>query len=150
MIDPISAFAAISAGHNAIMKAVQIGKDLSSLSHAVGKYAQGEAELQFAEAQKKNSRFSFAEDSAIEKHFKKEKLDSMRDELRSMFLLYGKPGQWERLQAEIAQERARIKKELAEQQRIKDRNLTITVVTTLVILGTVAIVAWIKFLQGGF
>ena len=150
MIDPISAFAAISAGHNAIMKAIEIGKDLSSLSNAVGNYARGEAELQFAEAQKKNSRFSFAEDSAIEKHFKKEKLDSMRDELRSMFLLYGKPGQWERLQAEIAQERARIKKELAEQQRIKDRNLMIVTVTTLVVLGIVAIVAWIKFLQGGF
>ena len=53
MIDPISAFAAISAGHNAIMKAIEIGKDLSSLSNAVGKYAQGEAELQFAEAQKR-------------------------------------------------------------------------------------------------
>ena len=56
------------------MKAIQIGKDLSSLSHAVGKYAQGEAHLQFAETQKKNSRFSFAEDSAIEKHFKKERI----------------------------------------------------------------------------
>ena len=106
--------------------------------------------LQHAESQKKNSRFSFAEDSAIEKHFKKEALEDMRDELRKAFQYFGKAGQWERLQAEIAQERARIKKELAEQQRIKDRNLMITTVTALVVLGTVAIVAWIKFLQGGF
>tara|TARA_R110001592_G_scaffold256313_2_gene520046 strand:+ start:1721 stop:2173 length:453 start_codon:yes stop_codon:yes gene_type:complete len=148
MIDPISAFAAITAGHKAIMKAVQIGKDLSSLSNAVGKYAQGEAQLQFAETQKKNSRFSFAEDSAIEKHFKKEQLDTMRDELRSMFLLYGKPGQWERLQAEIASERVRIKKELAIQLKIKERNLMVTTITAILILGGIGIVTWIKFLQG--
>jgi hypothetical protein len=150
MLDPISAFAAITAGHKTIMGAIKIGKDLSSLSTAIGKFAQGEAHLQHAEAQKKKSRFSLAEDSAIEKHFKKEALEDMRNELRSIFLLYGKAGQWERLQGEIAQERARIKKELAEQQRIKDRNLTITVVTTILILGTVAIGAWVKFLQGGF
>lgn len=150
MLDPISAFAAITAGHKTIMGAIKIGKDLSSLSTAIGKFAQGEAHLQHAEAQKKKSRFSLAEDSAIEKHFKKEALEDMRNELRSIFLLYGKAGQWERLQGEIAQERARIKKELAEQQRIKDRNLTITVVTTILILGTVVIGAWVKFLQGGF
>ena len=150
MLDPISAFAAITAGHKTIMGAIKIGKDLSSLSTAIGKFAQGEAHLQHAEAQKKKSRFSLAEDSAIEKHFKKEALEDMRDELRKAFLYFGKAGQWERLQAEIAQERARIKKELAEQQRIKDRNLMITTVTALVVLGTVGIVAWIKFLQGGF
>ena len=148
MIDPISAWAAITAGHNTIMKAVQIGKDLSSLSHAVGKYAQGEAELQFAETQKKNSRFSFAEDSAIEKHFKKEQLEDMRNELRSMFLLYGKPGQWERLQSEIAAERARIKKELKEKLRIRTRNINIAVGVTIGVVGIIAIVAWAKYLQG--
>ncbi len=148
MLDPISAFAAISAGHKAIMKAVQIGKDLSSLSSAVGRYAQGEAQLQFAETQKKKSRFSFAEDSAIEKHFKKEQLDTMRDELRSMFLLYGKPGQWERLQAEIASERARIKKELEKQQKIKDRNEIIVAVTVVLIVGLLGIVGFANFLQG--
>ena len=148
MIDPITAFAAISAGHKAIMKAVQIGKDLSSLSSAVGRYAQGEAQLQFAETQKKKSRFSFAEDSAIEKHFKKEQLDTMRDELRSMFLLYGKPGQWERLQAEIASERARIKKELEKQQKIKDRNEIIIAVTVVLIVGLLGIVGFANFLQG--
>ena len=72
----------------------------------------------------------------------------MRNELRSMFLLYGKPGQWERLQSEIASERARIKKELAIQQKIKERNLTITVVTIILILGGIGMITWIKFLQG--
>lgn len=148
MLDPISAFAAITAGHKTIMGAIKIGKDLSSLSTAIGKFAQGEAHLQHALSQKKKSRFSFAEDSAIEKHFQKEALDDMRNELRSMFLLFGKAGQWERLQAEIAQERARIKKELAIQQKIKDRNTIIVVVTTVLIVGLLGILGFAKFLQG--
>lgn len=121
MIDPVSAFAAVSAGHAAIMKAVQIGKDLSSLNSSISRYAQGEAELQFGASQKKNSRFSLAEDSAIEKHFKKEKLDDMRVELRRVFQIYGKPGQWERLQAEIASERARIQAELKLRAHKRDQ-----------------------------
>ena len=148
MLDPISAFAAITAGHKTIMGAIKIGKDLSSLSTAIGKYAQGEANLQFGESQKKKSRFSLAEDSAIEKHFKKEALDDMRNELRSMFLLYGKDGQWERLQSEIARERAAIKKELAIQKKIKDRNEIIIAVTVVLIIGFLFIIGFGKYLQG--
>tara|TARA_R110002095_G_scaffold171594_2_gene149208 strand:+ start:55 stop:507 length:453 start_codon:yes stop_codon:yes gene_type:complete len=148
MLDPISAFAAITAGHKTIMGAIKIGKDLSSLSTAIGKYAQGEANLQFGESQTKKKRFSLAEDSAIEKHFKKEALDDMRNELRSMFLLYGKAGQWERLQSEIAQERVAIKKELKIQQKIKDRNEIIVAVTVVLIIGFLGIVGFGKYLQG--
>jgi hypothetical protein len=148
MIDPITAFSAICAGHKAIMKGVQIGRDLSSMGAAVKKYAQGEAELQVGEARKKKSRFSLAEDSAIEKHFKKEALEDMRNELRSIFQLYGKPGQWERLQAEIAAERAEQKKMLAEKVRIYDRNMTIGVVVGILAVATVVLYYWIEFLKG--
>ncbi len=148
MIDPVSAFAAVSAGHAAIMKAVQIGKDLNSLSSSISKYAQGEAELQFGASKKKKSKFSFAEDSAIEKHFKKEKLDDMRDELRSIFQLYGKPGQWERLQAEIASERARIQKELNLQAHRKAQLQLWSVVITTVIVGVAGIIWYALWLKG--
>lgn len=148
MIDPISAFAAIKAGHAAIMQGVKIGKDLSSLASAVSKYAKGEAELQVGETRKKNSRFSMAEESAIEKHFKKEALEDMRQELRSIFQLYGKPGQWERLQAEIARERAEQKRQLAEKLRIHDRNITIAAVVGTLTVGALILYGWIAYLKG--
>lgn len=148
MIDPISAFSAVTAGHAAIKKAVEMGKDLSSLSKSISLYAKGEAELQFGESKKKKSRFSLAEDSAIEKHFKKERLDNMRKELRSMFQLYGKAGQWERLQAEIARERAAIKAELERQAKRRETILTIIIVPTAVALmaGVVGLV--LMYLKG--
>tara|TARA_E500000318_G_C3525418_1_gene198193 strand:- start:551 stop:1018 length:468 start_codon:yes stop_codon:yes gene_type:complete len=147
MIDPVSAFAAVSAGHSAIMKAVQMGRDLSSLSSQISRYAQGEAELQFGASKKKKARFSFAEESAIEKHFKKEKLADMRNELRSVFQLYGKAGQWERLQAEIASERARIQKELNLRAHKKEQFqmwCTVIIVLFLGVGGLGWYVAWLK------
>ena len=148
MIDPISAFAAVSAGHSALMKAVQMGKDFSSLSSQISSYARGEAELQFGAAQKKNSRFSFAEDSAIEKHFQKERLNQMRDELRSIFQLYGSAGQWERLQAEIASERSRIKKELALRQHKRDQLIMFITVVGLIAISLSALGVWVSYLKG--
>ncbi len=148
MIDPVSAFAAVSAGHAAIMKAIQIGKDLSSLSSSISKYAQGEAELQFGASKKKSSRFSLAEDSAIEKHFKKEKLDDMRKELRSVFQLYGKPGQWERLQAEIAAERARIQAELRLRAHKREQLITWCTVIGILTIGVVGLAWYVLWLKG--
>ncbi len=147
MIDPVSAFAALSAGHSAIKKGIEMGRDLSSMSNAVSRYAQGEAELQFGAARKKKSKFSLAEDSAIEKHFRKEKLEDMRKELRSIFQIYGKPGQWERLQAEIANERAEIKKALEEEARKKDLILAIILSIALIVGGAGGIIWWVMYLQ---
>ena len=148
MIDPISAFVAIKSAHSAIMQGVKIGRDLSQLGNAVKKYAQGEAELQVGETRKKKSRFSLAEDSAIEKHFKKEALEDMRNELRSIFQLYGKPGQWERLQAEIARERAEQKRILALQMHIRDRNITIAAVVAVISVGVTFMYLWVALLKG--
>jgi len=147
MIDPVSAFAALSAGHSAIKKGIEMGRDLSSMSNAVARYAQGEAELQFGAARKKKSKFSLAEDSAIEKHFRKEKLEDMRNELRQIFQWYGKPGQWERLQAEIASERVEIKKALEKEAERKERIIaTVIVITSIVtaIIGGYYYITWLK------
>lgn len=144
MIDPITAFSAVSSAATAISKAVKAGRDLNSLGHQIAKYATAEADLQFGESNKKKSKFSFTEDVAIERHFKKEELKQKRDELRSLFLLYGAPGQWERLQAEIAsvrKERADYLKKLAKQKR--DRlNAMLIIIGVLFAVGAIALEIW--------
>ena len=125
-----------------------MGRDLSSMSNAVSRYAQGEAELQFGAARKKKAKFSLAEDSAIEKHFRKEKLEDMRKELRSIFQLYGKPGQWERLQAEIANERAEIKKALEEEAERKERIIATIIVISSIVVAVVGGYYYLNWLRG--
>ena len=149
MIDPISAFAMLTSAHSALKKCVSMGKDLSSATSAIASYAKAEAELGFAKEQKKKGIFGSVMDQAIEQHFKEEEQNRLKDELRSLFLLYGSAGQWERLQATIAQARAEHRKHLQEQQRIKDRNLMIIVCTTLAILGVGGLMLLVNYLKYG-
>ena len=65
--------------------------------------------------------------------------------MRSMFLLYGSPGQWERLQQEIAVERKRqsdILKEQIKKQKFR-RNLIIGSIAAILGLGIIAIEIYI-------
>ena len=150
MIDPISAFAMLTSAHSALKKCVSMGKDLSSATSAITSYAKAEAELGFAKEIKKSGVFGSVMDNAIEQHFKEEEQTRLKDELRSLFLLHGSFGQWERLQATIASARAEHRKQLKELKRIKDRNLTITVVTVLLIVGLGGIFLFIKYLKNDF
>ena len=149
MIDPISAFAMLSSAHSALKKCVSMGKDLSSATSAIASYAKAEAELGFAKEQKKKGIFGSVMDQAIEQHFKEEEQNRLKDELRSLFLLYGSAGQWERLQATIAQARAEHRKQLQEKQRIQDRNTMIVVCTVLVIAGIGSIILFANYLKYG-
>ena len=58
--------------------------------------------------------------------------------MREIFLLYGSPGQWERLQAEIASARKERKAQIAaiEEAKKRTRNL---IVITVVCIGTTII-----------
>jgi len=149
MIDPISAFAMLTSAHSALKKCVSMGKDLSSATNAIASYAKAEAELGFAKEQKKKGIFGSVMDQAIEQHFKEEEQNRLKDELRSLFLLYGSAGQWERLQATIAQARAEHRKQLQEKQRIQDRNTLIVVCTVLVIAGIGSIILFANYLKYG-
>ena len=104
MIDPITAFSAVSAATGAISSAIKAGKDLHSLSGPIKKYAQAEAALNFGASKKKNSMFSKmtgAEQAGIDEFFRKQEVENMRAELRETFMLFGKRGQWERLPVNV-------------------------------------------------
>ena len=86
-------------------------------------------------------------DDAIDKHFKEEEQKRLKEELRSIFRLYGSPGQWERLQATIAQARAEHKKALEESQA-RDIFVKTTVAIVVALLGFVGIYYYALYLKG--
>lgn len=151
MIDPISAFAAVNTAASAISTAIKAGKDLSSLSGPISKYAQAEAQLNFGASKKKKSIFSKmtgAEQAGIDEFFRKEELATLRDEMRSVFQLYGKPGAWERLQAEIARQRAIQKEELERRAKVRETILLVLVGFLIVGVGGGGIILWIAWMKG--
>ena len=137
MIDPLTAFAAVKSAHSVIMKGIKVGKDLSSLSGYISKWAIGEANLD-VKAEKKGSsifgKFSSVEAEAIEAHLRKEELRNMRNEVTQLIVLYASAGPWERLQGEIASVRAKKKKELRELRDAQERRKTI-IISALAIAG---------------
>ena len=148
MIDPISAFGALTAAHGAIKKCVEMGRDLNSAQSAIQKYAKAEAELGFGkERKKKRGIFGGIMDSAIEQHFKEEEQKRLKAELRSLFQLYGSPGQWERLQATIANARAQHKKQLEIQARQRDAIVKAFAITFVVVVGGLAIYYFAIYLK---
>ena len=151
MIDPVSAFGMLTSANAGIKKIISMGKDLQSASNYIKKYANAEAELNFGKERKKKKRlFGGIMDDALEQHFKEEEQKRLKDELRSLFLLYGADGmgQWERLQATIAQARAIRKKELEEQAKRRDLIINCTVGVALALIGIAVIVWWAKYLKG--
>jgi hypothetical protein len=151
MIDPISAFSMISSAAGAISGSIKAGKDLSSLAGPISRYAKAEAELNFGAARKKKSIFSKmtgAEQAGINAFFKQEQLDELRKEMRSIFQIYGKPGAWERLQAEIARQRQIQKDELERRAKVRDAIILWTVLPAIVIGGAGLLYLFVMFLKG--
>ena len=151
MIDPISAFAAVNTAASAISTAIKAGKDLSSLSGPISKYAQAEAQLNFGASKKKKGIFAKmtgAEQAGIDEFFRKEELATLRDEMRSVFQLYGKPGAWERLQAEIARQRAIQKEELERRAKVRETIMLALVGFLIVGVGGGGIILWIAWMKG--
>lgn len=151
MIDPISAFAAVNTAASAISSAIKAGKDLSSLSGQISKYAQAEAQLNFGASRKKKSIFSKmtgAEQAGIDEFFRKEELDTLRSEMRSVFQLYGKPGAWERLQAEIARQRAVQKEELERRAKVRETILVCLVGLLIFGVGGGGLLLWALWMKG--
>jgi hypothetical protein len=112
MIDPFTAFAALKGATEAISQGIKLFGKLTG-----------------------------AEQNAIDAHFRKEEAKRIRDEMREMFLLYGAPGQWERLQKEIATERKRqatlLKQKIAAAKRKK--NIILWTIGGILGLGFLAI-----------
>ena len=146
MIDPFTAFAALKGATEAISQGIKTGKDLINMSSSVSRWAKAEASLQVVSSEKPKGlgklfgKLTGAEQNAIDAHFRKEEAKRIRDEMREMFLLYGAPGQWERLQKEIAFERKRqatlLKKQIEMQKRRK--NIIIGIGAGLIGLAAIA------------
>ena len=147
MIDPFTAFAALKGATEVISKGIKTGKDLVNMSSAVSKWAKAEANLQVVASEKPKGlgklfgKLTGAEQNAIDAHFRKEEAKRIRDEMREMFLLYGSPGQWERLQKEIAIERKRqatlLKRKIDAARRKK--NIILWIIGGILGLGFLAI-----------
>ena len=63
-------------------------------------------------------------------------------------MIYGKPGSWERLQAEIARQRQMQKDELERRAKVRDAIILWTVLPAILIVGAGLLYLFVTFLKG--
>ena len=109
-MDPItlctSAFTAIKSG-------VEVGKQLTDLSHQIIKFVGGMSKVEEEHKKKKSSWFTSSNEQALDTFFSLQKVHQMEEQLREVFMLYGNINMWNEfiaIRAKIRKER-RIKRE---------------------------------------
>jgi|TARA_S200002703_G_scaffold159817_2_gene174896 hypothetical protein len=146
IIDPLTCFAAIKSGMSLLERGIKAGKDLHELAGPIKKWASNEAHLETHANQKGRTgvlgKLTGAEQNAMDAFIRKQELETMRNNMREMFLLYLDNGlsKWEMLQKEIAHQRAMQKQLIKEAQerkrRFKNRLfMLLGVVIAVVVIG---------------
>lgn len=115
-MDPItlctSAFTAIKSG-------VEVGKQLTDLSHQIIKFVGGMSKVEEEHKKKKSSWFTSSNEQALDTFFALQKVHQMEEQLREVFMLYGNINMWNEfvaIRAKIRKER-RIKREREARER---------------------------------
>tara|TARA_A100001201_G_scaffold73534_1_gene66899 strand:+ start:550 stop:993 length:444 start_codon:yes stop_codon:yes gene_type:complete len=115
-MDPItlctSAFTAIKSG-------VEVGKQLTDLSHQIIKFVGGMSKVEEEHKKKKSSWFTSSNEQALDTFFALQKVHQMEEQLREVFMLYGNINMWNEfiaIRAKIRKER-RLKREREARER---------------------------------
>ena len=108
-MDPFTAMAAATSAYKGIKKAVEVGREISSMGSSLSQWSKAVSDLDFLEqkAQKPPmyKMFSDTQANALEVWTQKQKLKEMREELRSYISFVYGPSAWDEIVRIEAQQR---------------------------------------------
>ena len=141
-MDPItlctSAFTAIKSG-------VEVGKQLTDLSHQIIKFVGGMSKVEGEHKKKKNSWFTSSNEQALDTFFSLQKVHQMEEQLREVFMLYGNINMWN----EFVAIRAKIRKErrIKREREAREKAETIKLLSYCGIIAGLLIIIVIFYLN---
>ena len=144
-MDPFTAMAAASAAFKGIKKAVEVGKEISSMGSTLSSWSKAVSDLDFLEqkAQKPPmyKMFSDTQSNALELWSHKQKLKEMREELRShISFVYG-PSAWDEIVRIEAQQRKEQRELVYKKQEALDNLINALFIGAVVLAGVGALIA---------
>lgn len=159
MIDPITAFATAQAAIKGVKAAIQMGKDLNSMSGDLMKFFEAKDTVAKAAATPKKSSFGKSDTAqAFETVLHAKQLQDAEDELKQMLIWSGQADVWhaivlernnliqKRKSAEIAEAKAKAKrkKEISEAIEMVLAIVAGVLLLTLLAWGTMEYIAFMK------
>jgi hypothetical protein len=150
-MDPFTAMAAATTAYKGIKKAIEVGKEISSMGSTLSSWSKAVSDLDFLEqkAQKPPmyKMFSDTQSNALEIWSQKQKLKEMREELRShISFVYG-PSAWDEIVRIEAQQRKEQRQAVYDKQEALD-NLINAVIIGLIVLAGIGSVIIAMYLIG--
>lgn len=140
MIDPISCIAGATAAYNGIKKACEMGKEISSFTGAISKFAKASSDIDFLEQKAKNPSlyhklFSNHQADALDIWSQKQKLKEMRTEVQNhISFVYG-PSAWKEILRIEAQQRKQQRALVYAKQEFKDNLINGILITLIISVG---------------
>lgn len=143
--------AAATTAYKGIKKAIEVGKEISSMGSTLSSWSKAVSDLDFLEqkAQKPPmyKMFSDTQSNALEIWSQKQKLKEMREELRShISFVYG-PSAWDEIVRIEAQQRKEQRQAVYDKQEALD-NLINAVIIGLIVLAGIGSVIVAMYLIG--
>ena len=144
-MDPFTAMAAATAAFKGIKKAVDVGKDISSMGQTLSQWSKAVSDLDFLEkkAQKPPmyKMFSDTQATALEIWTQKQKLKEMREELKEYISFVYGPSAWKEIVRIEGEQRKAQRDAVYAQKEFIDNCINGVIITLMVLAGVGALIA---------
>ena len=139
MLDPVTVIATASAAYNALKKGIEIGRELQDMSGQLATWAGAIADIDYLAKKAENPPWfkvgGNVQAEAIEIFAAKKKIQAQRDELRTFVQYSYGQSAWEELLRIEAQVRKRKQATDHRAAEIKEKLITIALVTLVLMAG---------------
>jgi len=143
-MDPFTAMAAATAAFKGIKKAVDVGKDISSMGQTLSQWSKAVSDLDFLEkkAQKPPmyKMFSDTQANALEIWTQKQKLKEMREELKEYISFVYGPSAWKEIVRIEGEQRKAQRDAVYAQKEFIDNCINGVIITLMVLAGVGALI----------
>jgi len=143
-MDPFTAMAAATAAFKGIKKAVDVGRDISSMGQTLSQWSKAVSDLDFLEkkAQKPPmyKMFSDTQANALEIWTQKQKLKEMREELKEYISFVYGPSSWKEIVRIEGEQRKAQRDAVYAQKEFIDNCINGVIITLMVLAGVGALI----------
>ena len=138
-MDPFTAMAAATSAYKGIKKAVEVGKDISSMGKTLGQWSKAVSDLDFLEQQSKKppiyKYFSDTQSTALEIWTQKQKMSEMREELKTHISWTYGPSAWREIVKIEGEQRKAQRDAVYAKKEFIDGYINFVVISFITLIG---------------
>ncbi len=138
-MDPFTIMAGATSAYQGIKKAVEVGRDISSMGKTLGQWSKAVSDLDFLEQQAKKppiyKYFSDTQPTALEIWTQKKKMAEMREELKTHISWTYGPSAWREIVKIEAEQRKAQRDAVYAKKEFVDGVINFVVITIITLIG---------------